>query len=309
MTGLTDNAKILLDLEPVAADALDAHLANSTDWYPHQYIPWSQGLDYEGVINGRPWEAADQRLNAASRDGLLYSLLAEENLPSYHRVIANGFSIDGAWGTWVHRWTVEESRHSTALRDYLIVTRAIDPVVLEDNRAAHVQHGYEADYDGDVLASLVYVTLQELGTRVAYQGIRRLCNEPACDALLNRIAHDENCHMLFYRAVLQAAMRIDPDRTLQGIAKVMANFRPPGHAIPGYARFATSMARSGIYSPSIHHDHVLVPLTRTLRALDTTGLTGTGRQAQERIAVLLDASAHRARRYAELSADIRSSTT
>ena len=40
------------------------------------------------------------------------NLLTEDNLPSYHREIADAFGRDGAWGTWVHRWTAEEGRHA-----------------------------------------------------------------------------------------------------------------------------------------------------------------------------------------------------
>lgn len=54
---------------------------------------------------------------------MITNLLTEDNLPSYHRQAAEYFSLDGAWGTWVGRWTAEEGRHSIALRDYLIVTR------------------------------------------------------------------------------------------------------------------------------------------------------------------------------------------
>jgi acyl-[acyl-carrier-protein] desaturase len=34
----------------------------------------------------------------------------------------------------VNRWTVEVNRHGIALRDYLIVTRAVDPIALEQAR-------------------------------------------------------------------------------------------------------------------------------------------------------------------------------
>ena len=42
---------------------------------------------------------------------MITNLLTEDNLPSYHREIAENFSQDGAWGTWVGRWTAEENRH------------------------------------------------------------------------------------------------------------------------------------------------------------------------------------------------------
>jgi acyl-[acyl-carrier-protein] desaturase len=295
------DVRILIDLEPVVTDALDTHFRTTVDWYPHQYVPWSQGRDYDGLLEGEPWDPSQQKLSAAARDGLLYSLLTEENLPSYHRVIGEMLSLDGPWGVWVNRWTVEEARHGTAIRDYLVVTRSADPVLLEDARAAHVQHGYEIDYRGDLIASLAYVTIQELGTRVSYQGIRRLCDEPACGALMQRIAHDENRHMLFYRTTLQACMRMHPDRTLQAVAKVLKTFRPPGHAAPGFGRLISSMARSGILSPETYYKDIALPFVRMLGALDTTGVTPVGQHAQEEIAAHMEESADRASRYRALA--------
>lgn len=73
---------------------------------------------------------------------MLTNLLTEDNLPSYHREIAMNFSMDGPWGFWVNRWTAEENRHGIALRDYLVVTRAIDPVELEQLRMEQVTRGF-----------------------------------------------------------------------------------------------------------------------------------------------------------------------
>ncbi|MEU8959734.1 acyl-ACP desaturase [Streptomyces sp. NPDC048518] len=301
MRALPEDVRILIDLEPVVADALDDHLRTTVDWYPHQYIPWSQGRDYDGVLEGEPWDSSQPKLNAAARDGLIHNLLSEENLPSYHRVIGEMLSLDGPWGTWVHRWTLEEDRHGTAIRDYLIVTRNADPVVLANDRAQHMRHGYEIDYRGDLIASLVYVTVQELGTRVSYQGIRRLCDEPVCAALMQCIAQDENRHMLFYRTTLQACMEMHPDRTLQAVAKVLRTFRPPGHGAPGFGRLVSSMARSGILSPETYYKDIALPFVRMLGVIDATGLAPAGRRAQEDIAAHMEEAADRATRYRALA--------
>ncbi|MFG2192936.1 acyl-ACP desaturase [Streptomyces sp. NPDC048639] len=294
------DARLLADLEPVVARALDAHLHSATDWYPHRYIPWSQGRDFEGVLGGEPWEPGQQRLAPAVRVGLIHNLLSEDNLPSYHRVIAELFGRDGAWGTWVNRWTVEEGRHGMAIRDYLVVTRATDPVALEDARSAHVQGGYDIDYRGDVLASLIYVTLQEVATRVSYRNMKQMCGEPGCEALLQNIAHDENRHMVFYRAVLAAAAHMVPDRFLSALAHVMETFRVPGHGAPDFARMGRTMAVAGIYTPAAHYEEVLLPLTRFLRVFRTEGLTPEGEQARERISKLLGNAEQRAERFADL---------
>ncbi|MFD3566925.1 acyl-ACP desaturase [Streptomyces sp. NPDC058671] len=291
---------LLRELEPVVAKAVDVHLESAEDWYPHQYTPWSRGADFDGVLGGTPWEPEQGTLGKAARDGLVHNLLSEDNLPSYHRVIAELFTRDGAWGTWINRWTVEEGRHSIAIRDYLMVTRAVDPVTLENDRTAHVQNGWGMDYGDDVVASLVYVTLQELGTRVSYRNIKLQCGDAACEAMLNRIAKDENRHMLFYRTVLSAAMDLQPDRTVRAVADVVASIRAPGHGAPGYARLAQSMARSGIYSPVTHYEEVLQPIVRFLGIFDATGLRPDGEQAREELAAVLEHSAGQAARFTRI---------
>lgn len=289
--------RMLEALRPVAERAFDEHLRQATDWYPHEYIPWSQGRDYDGVLGGEAWEPGQRRMTVAVRDAVLHNLLSEENLPGYHRVIAQMLSMDGVWGAWVNRWTLEEARHGAALRDYLIVTRAIDPVALEQSRVGHLQTGYDLDYPGDLLASLTYVTVQEQGTRLTYQNIRRQCGEPACEALMQRIVADENRHMLFYRTLLNAALDLWPDQAMQAVAKVVATFRSPAHAAAEYPRLARSMTRSGIYTVATHHDEVLLPLARSLGLLERDGLTGAGRQSQDRVGELLAKAAELAERF------------
>ena len=80
-----------------------------------------------------------------ARTALVVNLLTEDNLPSYHREIT-AFGPDGAWGTWVGRWTAEEARHAIAIRDYLLTTRAVDPVALERERMVHMTQGFDSAY-------------------------------------------------------------------------------------------------------------------------------------------------------------------
>src|SRR5256885_148780 len=48
----------------------------------------------------------------------------------------------GGGGEGPRRWTAEEGRHSIAIRDFLTVTRGVDPVALERGRMDHVSRGY-----------------------------------------------------------------------------------------------------------------------------------------------------------------------
>src|SRR4051812_34118344 len=113
--------EILTELEPIAEDCVHRHLSMTKDWHPHDYIPWEQGRNF-AMLGGNDWDADQSRLSEVAKAAMITNLLTEDNLPSYHREIAENFSRDGAWGTWVGRWTAEEMRHSTVIRDYLVVT-------------------------------------------------------------------------------------------------------------------------------------------------------------------------------------------
>src|SRR6195952_337211 len=128
---------LLRELEPFAEAGLERHMRLAKEWMPHEYVPWSQGRDFTEL----PWDEGQSTLSPIARIAFDGNLLTEENLPSYHREIATSFGRDGAWGTWVHRWTAEEGRHAFVIRDYLLVTRAVDPIALERGRMATMQVG------------------------------------------------------------------------------------------------------------------------------------------------------------------------
>ena len=173
-------------------------------------------------------------------------------MPSYHRQAAKYFSDDGAWAAGVGRWTAEENRHGIVIRDYLLVTRGVDPVALEQARMQHVTNGFgatadeEARHKTDFLLSVAYVTFQELATRVSHRNTGKACNDPVADRMLQRVAADENLHMIFYRNVCSAALDLVPDQALEAVADVVENFPMPGQGMPNFRRNGVVMAKHGI---------------------------------------------------------------
>jgi acyl-[acyl-carrier-protein] desaturase len=135
---------LLWELEPVAERLLDRHLAMAKDWLPHQYIPWSLGRDFDT----EPWTPDQPRLTGVAQAAFEVNLLTEDNLPSYHRELLATFGRDRAWRTWAHRWTAEEGRHAVVLRDYLLVTRNIDPRRPGTRTDGHHAAGLDAGQDG-----------------------------------------------------------------------------------------------------------------------------------------------------------------
>ncbi len=82
------------------------------EWFPHEYVPWDDARTFDGILGGTRWRPEDSTIPEVARTSLLVNLLEEDNLPSYHHEIATTFGRDGAWGTWVGRWTAEEGRHA-----------------------------------------------------------------------------------------------------------------------------------------------------------------------------------------------------
>ncbi|MEU6324966.1 acyl-ACP desaturase [Streptomyces sp. NPDC047009] len=278
----------LHELEPVVDQQLNLHLDRATEWFPHAYVPWSRGEDFDGPLQGSAWDPNQSNLTPAVRSSLIVNLLTEDNLPSYHHEIATTFGRDGAWGTWVHRWTAEEDRHSATIRAYLHTTGAVDPVDLERMRMRMrmVNAGYATDQPHG-LHTIAYVALQELATRVSHRNTGRTSGDPVCDRLLARIATDENLHMVFYRGLLAASFDAWPDQTMRALTDTVTSFRMPGHAIPGFDRMSLAIAYAEIYNLRIHRDDVLKPVLRSVNALHRTDLGPDGTRAQEELGAFL----------------------
>ena len=280
---MTTDAALLSDLEPFAAAEVDRHLSTAKDWYPHQYVPWSRGTDFDGEFDGDAWDVDQSPVDEVTRTALVVNLLTEDNLPSYHTEIGGSFGRDGAWGTWIGRWTAEEARHSAVIRDYLTVTRAIDPVALESERMTHMTTGFVSPYSLDMAHTVSYVSFQELATRISHRNTGRHTNDAGLESLRARVALDENLHMLFYRNIAGAALERDPNTMVPAIRDVVTNFSMPGAGVEGFTRRALTIAMAGIYDLRIHHDEVLAPVLRAWNLEAIEGLNAEAEQAREEI--------------------------
>ena len=308
----TPPAEMLALLEPTMLRGLERHLSAATEWFPHEYVPYEVGRNYVD----EPWEETDSALGIVSRTALEVNLLTEDNLPYYHLALWEIFGRGGVWGEWVRRWTAEEGRHAIVLRDYLTVTRGLDPVQLERGRMDQVSRGYYPDGNGgaralDPLDGVVYTTLQELATRIAHRNTGTFTQDPIIEKLTARIATDENLHYVFYRDLGKAALEIAPSEMMLAIDRQVTGFAMPGLDIPEFKAKAIEIAKAGIYDLRIHHDEVVLPVLFTHWKIDqVTGLTDEAEQARDGITnylAMLDAMAShyeekRAARDLELNA-------
>lgn len=288
---------ILAELEPTAAELLERHLAASKEWFPHTLVPWSRGRDFEP---DHEWCPEEVGLSDEVRSSLFVNLLTEDNLPYYFRTIERMFGADSAWGVWARRWTAEEGRHSIVIRDYLTVTRAIDPVALERARMAQVTCG-QVPEPGTALDGFAYVALQELATRIAHHNTGKLLAEVdrAGYEVMKKVASDENRHHLFYRDLVTKALELEPSGMVQAIERQVRTFEMPGTGIVDFDAHARAIAKAGIYDLAIHHDQILQPVVTRLWGVEALeGLTPEAEQARASLVKRIERIGRAGRRFA-----------
>ena len=292
-------SRLIRDLEPIVAVELERHLGIQKTWYPHEYVPWSEGRDFAGPLNGDAWEAKDSRLSSVAQDSLILNLLTEDNLPSYHTEITLSMGRDGAWGNWIERWTAEEGRHAIVIRDYLMATRGVDPYELEDLRMAHMSLGYQTPYENDMLHTIAYVSFQELATRISHRNTGKISDDPIAEGMMQRIALDENLHMIFYRNTLKAALDLEPNAAMRAITDVVTNFDMPGANMPGFGRKAVQIALAGIYDMQQHLEEVIAPVLRAWDVFERNDLSGDGLVARDELVAFLNKTTEESNRFNE----------
>jgi acyl-[acyl-carrier-protein] desaturase len=295
-----DDRTLLAELEPVAEQLLERHLAATKMWYPHAMVPWSRGEDFEPDYE---WDPAEADVPAPVRAALYVNLLTEDNLPYYfrdiHRMYGHG---GGAWGEWTRRWTAEEGRHAMVIRDYLMVTRSIDPVWLEDGRMAQVSTG-QVPEPPSAAHGFCYLSLQELATRISHRNTGKVIDDHVGYEIMARVATDENHHFLFYRDIAKAAFELAPNTMMTALAHEVTTFQMPGTGIPNFAEHSKAIAKEGIYDLVSHHEQILVPVVlRQWGVEDVTGLDDEGERAREALLAYIAKSGRVAARLSERKA-------
>ena len=281
--GEPNQLDVLRELEPVVANQLTRHNIMRQPWVPADYMPIDQQTGQILHRAENPEEAP--LLSPEAQAAMIVNLLTEDNLPSYHRTIADNFGLDGAWGQWTHQWTAEEDNHAYAMRAFLDLTRAVDPAQNEAMRMEQMKQGYTVERDP--LHTLAYVTFQELATRVAHRQTGEATHNDIAEKMLQRIAKDENLHMLFYRELAGAALEIAPNQMMAAIRDEVLSFEMPGANIDGFQVRALQIANAGIYDLERHLQEVVLPVLNKWKIFERDDFTGYGAQARDELADFL----------------------
>src|ERR1700742_964693 len=119
------------ELEPVVEAEMDRHLSTDDIWFAHDYVPFDRGENF-AFLGGRDSDSSDASLPRLVTAACEILLILKDNLTGHHRELVEHFILENYWGRWLGRWTVEEHLHAIALREYLVVTRQVDPAAHED---------------------------------------------------------------------------------------------------------------------------------------------------------------------------------
>ena len=266
---------LLTEIVPDVERLYNRHLEAPRLWMPHEQIDWGQGENY----GDHPWSESDYPLAEGVRSSIYVNLLTEDNLPYYtHSILAHapkGHPILD----WNHQWTMEENRHSMVMRDWVHISRCIDPTLLEEGRRVQMKKAEVPEPES--FADLIcYVSFQERATQIAHRntGAHLPKDDKMGRNVLALVAGDETKHYLFYRDLAMAAFAIDPSAMMIAVAKQVGSFAMPGTGIPSFTRHAVRIAREGIYGLGQFLRDVLEPV---LTVWDVNHLANLSAEAEK----------------------------
>ncbi|ONM50618.1 acyl-ACP desaturase [Nocardia donostiensis] len=281
-TLLTDR-ELLESLADEVESNLRRHIDAAEPWQPHDYVPWDDGRNF-GFLGGTDWDPSQSQLSEVAKLALTVSVLIADNLPSYHREIGK-YLRTGSWWRWVGRWTAEENRHEILIRNYLMVTRAVDPVELERLRMAHMTTGFRREplHLLDVLANCAF---EEAAATVRHRNTAALNENPIVTAIAERLADDDERQAEFFADLVAAGFDKAPDQTMRAVADRVAAFEVPSMTLPDGRNSNEVLAEAGIYDPAKQGELVFAPLLAKWNVFTRTDLGETGEQARAELAHL-----------------------
>jgi acyl-[acyl-carrier-protein] desaturase len=218
------------------------------------------------VFNDVPWDQLDpSKPTKATLLALEHTCSEEMYLPDYSAKVMHLFraSFGHAW-FWAN-WSYEESKHSLALREYLL-------------RSGHRSSQWMASFEDSIFSSewkmpfgeirqvACYGALQETATYLGYKILKERAAESqdkVLGAIFDFIGRDEAAHAGFYRTLLSIDMQADRQGTLADMAFVVARFKMPADGL--VAGYAERLAASGLsHNTRWYLEKVVMPTLKSI---------------------------------------------
>jgi acyl-[acyl-carrier-protein] desaturase len=240
---------LMAELEPVVGENFRRHFDTAAPWFAHDFVPFDRGQNY-AFLGGTDWDPSQVSLPRHITDALEILLITKDNVSAVHREFVEHFILDDWWGSWIGRWTAEEHLHAIVLREYLVVTREIDPVANEHVRVEHVMKGYRADRLSKI-ETLVVMALREREFEVFCRRLAAKIDDPALRRLMELIAVDEDRHREFFENLVRECYRLEPQETIAAVAARAVELEVPGADIDAYKDKVVTVAETGIFDEDL----------------------------------------------------------
>ena len=237
MNDLTQD-ELLYALEKAIPEIMEEHHAAAETWNPHDWVPWDDGRNFAflGGVDFDPDQPAPLPADAAA--AVLALLLTKDNMPSYHRLMAQKASIFGAWQQVIGSWTAEDNRHSIALRDYLVVSRLVDPEVAENLRLHHITKGKLQSpvslTDYQILDVMALLAVHELQCVAFEEKLLADSDNEVLTAIVSRILHDDRVQAKTFTNFLNAGVDANISELVTAVDKAISEMELIGADVDNF---------------------------------------------------------------------------
>lgn len=237
MNDLTQD-ELLYALEKAIPEIMEEHHAAAEAWNPHDWVPWDDGRNFAflGGVDFDPDQPAPLPADAAA--AVLALLLTKDNMPSYHRLMAQKASIFGAWQQVIGSWTAEDNRHSIALRDYLVVSRLVDPEVAENLRLHHITKGKLQSpvslTDYQILDVMALLAVHELQCVAFEEKLLADSDNEVLTAIVSRILHDDRVQAKTFTNFLNAGVDANISELVTAVDKAISELELIGADVDNF---------------------------------------------------------------------------
>ena len=229
--------ELITALEKALPEIAEEHAEAALHWNPGDWVPWDKGRNF-AFLGGEDFEPGQETLSPTAAAGLLALLLTKDNLPSIHRVLSIHFPPFSDWRQLIGVWTAEDNRHSIVLRDYLVVTRAMDPVDAENRRRIHVVAGWKQTPEGiDGLGPLDVLAILAVHENQCAHFITNLieyAEDPDLVTILEKIRTDDAAQAAMFQAYLMAGAVADQEATVLAVDRALAGIEHIGSDIADF---------------------------------------------------------------------------
>jgi acyl-[acyl-carrier-protein] desaturase len=217
-----------------------------------------------------PWHLCNSALAPVVADVVESFLTVELYLPDY---VANAMSVwrsSRACAWFYANWGYEESKHSLALGDWLLLSGQRTEEQMADLQGRIVANPWDVPHDNAV-GMLAYAMVQELATGLTYRNLRRHVEQsgdggdPTLATLLGFLGVDEQAHYNFFLRTVRLFLDQDRPGTLRQLQRVLHNFAMPViYDMKDGPQRVEAIKALGVFDDQMYFHEVYTPILTAL---------------------------------------------